>query len=813
MSTDSLRKRLIIILYILSFTASVVLFGFVMRRVSVDVECTSHNQYAIDDNTIYYVQNHKKEGFLFSMNTAGRVSHLFSSKSLSDSRILSVSVRGGKIYLLLQTFIEQKSAEDENAIISIPAYRIVCLDKRLKEETRTAKFRVDDSEVFTGFSAEPTGLFLTFLSEDGSFIRVYSLDPQELVTEPEVVEDDPSLEGVRSKKSEAGRFYSDAIYYEGQLYARTDKSIPEGVFAIDPVVSSIVSGMKLSIGQILSVYSVYIIWYVAALLIWFIVLFLIIRVLVDRNRSFYFILIAEVMLFVIVAIAVFAVSTGYSRARATEHSRFAVTSLISLKEGAGLNEYVDYDNDAYYDSERYLEIKNNLTGFIKNEGNNDIFYDVFVLRLKDNVICASACGRNREVVTDVYGSSMTDIALGIARGQRFVGVDLDIEGQAYRAVAVADDILSADYALVGIINSTTTDATVFVDNIGVFLAFLVTFALASALVVLVWFLHMRDLIVLEQALSDTALGKEMPERPAVLGRDIKDMWDSVAEVNKRIEEIQYSKIRILEAYYRFAPKNVEKVLHKNSIIEVSNGDTRRLSGTVGTFCVDLYGGKKMDRLENIVKVIGEYQKNHESIIIGKAPDMSAIQILFSENENDTVEAFIDIFSRSNKNGTAQNVSVLLCYDECLFGVAGDDNETSTYMYSDNKELIRSMSAFAISVKLGLVISERVLKREKIDGKVRFIGYGGINNTGEMIKLYEVLDACPARVRAERLATMSRFEEALNLFYEKDFYFARTRFSEIIKDTPDDDLAKWYVFESDRFLNEGTDGENYKLLHI
>ena len=36
---------------------------------------------------------------------------------------------------------------------------------------------------------------------------------------------------------------------------------------------------------------------------------------------------------------------------------------------------------------------------------------------------------------------------------------------------------------------------------------------------------------------------------------------------------------------------------------------------------------------------------------------------------------------------------------------------------------------------------------------------------------------------------------------------------VYKDTPDDDLAKWYVFESDRFLNEGTDGENYKLLHI
>jgi hypothetical protein len=783
-----------------------------MGRVSVDVECTSHNQYTASGSTIYFVQNHRKEGFLFSMNPAGRVSKLFSSRSLGDERILSISVNEKKVYLVTQSLIEQKSTDNEDGFISIPAYRIVCLDDKLGLQTQSPKFQIDDSEILSGFSAEATGLFMTFLSSDGRSARVYSMAPSDLKEPDALSEDAVKLEGVRTKKCEDGRYYSDAIYSYGQLYVRTDKSEPEGIFEIDPVVRDIVTRMKLSIGQILSIYSTYLIWYVAALLVWFIILYLVIRVITNRNRSLYFLVIAEAVLVVIVAVAVFTVCEEYGRARRSEHSRFAVTSLLGLMEGAGLNEYVDYRDESFYDTARYRQIANSLSEFVDREGNRDIFYDVLVLRLADNKVCASSSGRNREVVTDIYGSQMADIATQIARGNRYVGVDVQVEGQDYRAVAAADAVVSADYALVGMINVVSTDASVFVDYLGVFVMFLLVFAVASALVVLTWFLHMRDLTVLEQALSDTALGKPLPERPLVLGRDVKDMWDSVAEMNKRIEEIQYSKLRILEAYYRFAPKNVERILGRESILEVENGDHKLIRGTLGTFSINLSGGRKINRLDNLVGVIGEYQKNHESVIIGKAPDMSAIQILFSSNEKETVSAFADMITRSNKSGNGVEYSVLLTYDECMFGVTGNEVETSTYMYTENREVIKQMSAFAISVGASLVISENVLDREKVAGKVRFMGYGGIDKDGEKIGLYEVLDACPARVRADRIATLHKFQEALDLYYEKDFYFARTKFSEILKDDPDDKLAKWYVFESDRYLNESVDGDNYKILH-
>ena len=55
--------------------------------------------------------------------------------------------------------------------------------------------------------------------------------------------------------------------------------------------------------------------------------------------------------------------------------------------------------------------------------------------------------------------------------------------------------------------------------------------------------------------------------------------------------------------------------------------------------------------------------------------------------------------------------------------------------------------------------------------------------------------------------------AYDEIYEKDFYIARTKFSDILKESPEDSLVRWYVFEADRYLNESTDDEEYRYIHL
>ncbi len=807
----SLRKRIVIVLYILSLTISLFIFSFIMSRNAINIECTSYSFCAVDGGNIYYAQNLRDTGIIFKMDGGGNVSKMIFSSSLKEDRVIAISVKDGKLYAVLSGFVVEDDAEDEDGIISNPTYRIVCFDNNLIAQTQSPRFAIDADQVLSGFSAEPTGLFMTTISMDGSQIKVYAVDESALKDVSEKQEDSIKIETVRSKSSAEGRFFSDALYVGGTLNVRTDKDAPEGVFVTDPFIKEALSKIKLTIGQMFSLYSIYCIWYVAALLVWFIVLYLIVRLFEKKNRSFYYLFIAETTIAIVVGVGVYAVTYNYESARETEHSRFAVTSLIGLADVAGIDGNVNYSDSSFYDSERYQNMRRELTNFVKRDGNSDIFYDVFVYRLRDNVICTSASGRNLQPINEIFGNDILQLSEDIYKGYNYAAADFKIDGQDYRSIAITSGVGLKDYALVGIINKVTTDASVFVDNSRTLFIFIAAFALASAFTVLVWMLHMRDLTVLEEALSNTALGKSIPDKPVTIGYDVKDMWDSVSEIHKKMEEIEYSKIRILEAYYRFAPKNVEKILGKKSIIEVQNGDSAKISGTIAKIAIDIKDGLMFKQLNNVMGNIGAYQRGHDCIIVSKTPDMSTMQMAFMQNEKQIVSILVSLYNSGIREGFISGLSTILFFDQFRFGVMGSDKEAATYLSGDNQELIDKMSEFVSRLSLGLVISDAIMDRENITTPLRFIGYSGNDASGKMTRLFEVLDACPPRIRAEKISTLEKYNDALKAYYEKDFYIARTKFSDILKETPDDTLIKWYVFESDKYLNEAVEGDDYKLL--
>ena len=108
-------------------------------------------------------------------------------------------------------------------------------------------------------------------------------------------------------------------------------------------------------------------------------------------------------------------------------------------------------------------------------------------------------------------------------------------------------------------------------------------------------------------------------------------------------------------------------------------------------------------------------------------------------------------------------------------------------------------------KLGvsMVITETVKERESGAWDLRYIGFIIPNpeDHDRRINFYEVLDAADGETRRGKKKTMDAFKSALDLFYEKDFYFARNAFTDIVREVPTDMVSKWYLFECERLLNE------------
>ena len=91
---------------------------------------------------------------------------------------------------------------------------------------------------------------------------------------------------------------------------------------------------------------------------------------------------------------------------------------------------------------------------------------------------------------------------------------------------------------------------------------------------------------------------------------------------------------------------------------------------------------------------------------------------------------------------------------------------------------------------------------------RYIGYSLVNNKGKNISMYEVLDCCEINERQQKESTLEIFQKALDLFYKKEFYLARNEFSNVVRESPLDNIARWYLFLSDKYCNQEI--TDYKL---
>ena len=136
-------------------------------------------------------------------------------------------------------------------------------------------------------------------------------------------------------------------------------------------------------------------------------------------------------------------------------------------------------------------------------------------------------------------------------------------------------------------------------------------------------------------------------------------------------------------------------------------------------------------------------------------------------------------------------------------MAGIKSQSLCFITSSHSKEIEDYALWFADMRIPLIITESVARREDA-GQTRYIGFIILSSDDRRVDLYEVIDAESARLRQLKLTTRDKFEETLKLFYSKEYYLARNQFSEILKECPEDALARWYLFESERYLNGEAD---------
>lgn len=283
--------------------------------------------------------------------------------------------------------------------------------------------------------------------------------------------------------------------------------------------------------------------------------------------------------------------------------------------------------------------------------------------------------------------------------------------------------------------------------------------------------------------------------------EIRRLKKSLGQIAADVARLDYKKYKILQGYYRFAPKKVEKILGRQSILEVETNDRVHITGTIAF--VAYSEEKRLGEQEHLRKMnreyntLGEKQKEYGGIFLLGNNDLTTMQFLFQEETKKALHFGIDMVMQQEEEKREQ-IFVLLHRTAFVYGVIGNEEQAFTYVISKEMETLEKYVERFRCAGIRMVVTDSAYELIEKETSGRYIGY--LEEDGYTFKLYEILDACPAKERQRRLDTRDKFEKALNLFYQGDYYLGRTLFTEVLKECPDDEVAKWYLFLCEKCLN-------------
>lgn len=333
-------------------------------------------------------------------------------------------------------------------------------------------------------------------------------------------------------------------------------------------------------------------------------------------------------------------------------------------------------------------------------------------------------------------------------------------------------------------------------------------AAATLLLIIVVSLQGRQLRRLVKRVVRAAEGKEDWESLKdnhdsfwIESNEMRKLKNGLSQIAADVARLNYKNYRVLQSYYRFAPKQIENIFGKQSIFEVETNDRIYLEGTLAfvTYTLNKAVGEQeyIRRMSRECEILSEKQKEYGGFMLSDSCDLTTMQLLFRDDPLKALLFGIDVAMRQQVGEQGGHGFVLLHHTDFLYGIAGNEEQAFTYVMSKEMKILERYVERFKSIGIRMAVTDSVYEIVGKETTGRYIGY--LEGEGCIFKLYEILDAYPAKERQKRINTKERFEKALNLFYQEDYYLGRSLFTEVLKECPDDEVAKWYLFLCEKCL--------------
>jgi hypothetical protein len=128
----------------------------------------------------------------------------------------------------------------------------------------------------------------------------------------------------------------------------------------------------------------------------------------------------------------------------------------------------------------------------------------------------------------------------------------------------------------------------------------------------------------------------------------------------------------------------------------------------------------------------------------------------------------------------------------VFGTIGHEDRVDFTILGDTVNTTSRIETLTKNIGASLIVHESVIQKSKSNYANRYIGAIQVKGKTDPLRLWEVLSEADPAIRQKKKETMSDFSKALEHFEENKTQEAYALFEAVVKQNPDDKVAKYYM---------------------
>ncbi|HBR68325.1 MAG TPA: hypothetical protein DEA55_03005 [Rhodospirillaceae bacterium] len=293
-----------------------------------------------------------------------------------------------------------------------------------------------------------------------------------------------------------------------------------------------------------------------------------------------------------------------------------------------------------------------------------------------------------------------------------------------------------------------------------------------------------------------------------LGFSFNHMAETIQEYNARLE-------KLVDAYGRFVPHDLLKMLDKKSILDVSLGD--QVQKDMAVLFSDIRDFTSLSEtmnpkdnfnfLNSYLGRIGPEIRSHNGIIDKYIGD--AVMGLFPNKSDDAVEAALAIqekiiefnVHRAKYNLTPVKAGVSIHSGKVMLGTLGEMQRMDGTVISDTVNVASRIESLTKKYASNIIISDAAMSALSNPDRyfIRYLDKVYVPGKIGAVVLHEICNADGAKDLESKKRTYADYSEGVERYYTRDFTGAETLFQGVLAENANDIPARIFLEKTQEFI--------------